>query len=602
MSIHVALNHITHYRYDRPIHLGPQVVRLRPAPHSRTRVLSYSMRVEPATHFINWQQDPQSNYLARLVFPDKTTSFRIEVDLVAEMAVLNPFDFFLEPSAEFYPFAYEPEVATELAPYLIKAPETLDAPAFQAYLATIPREKTATNDWLVSLNQKLQRDIGYLVRMEPGVQTPEETLVKASGSCRDSAWLLVHLLRHFGLAARFVSGYLIQLKPDVKSLDGPSGAEADFTDLHAWCEVFLPGAGWIGLDPTSGLLAGEGHIPLACTPEPVSAAPISGVVDDCEAKFTHEMRVTRIFESPRVTRPYTDEQWNEIEALGHRIDAELHRNDVRLTMGGEPTFVSIDDMDGEEWNFTAVGPEKRRLSGALIRRLKNRFAPGGVFHFGQGKWYPGESLPRWELGCYWRKDGQVIWHDHSLFADEGVEYGHTERQAAWFIHQLAHVLDVKAKHILPAYEDAWYYMWRERQLPANVDPFESRLEDKEERARLARVFNQGLKKIVGYVLPLRRGWNSGSYWISGPWFLRAEHLFLIPGDSPIGLRLPLDSVPWLARVDYPSVHPRDPMEQVPPLPAPDELRGRLRSGEKPAQARHRGTTGDPGRGPVCELR
>ena len=215
MSIHVALNHVTHYRYDRPINLGPQIVRLRPAPHSRTRILSYSMRVEPATHFINWQQDPQSNYLARLVFPDKTTSFRIEIDLVAEMAVLNPFDFFLEPSAEHYPFTYEPEVALELEPYMIKAPETTNAPKFEAYLATISREKTPTNDWLVALNQKLQRDIGYLVRMEPGVQTPEETLVNASGSCRDTGWLLVQLLRHLGLAARFVSGYLIQLKSDV---------------------------------------------------------------------------------------------------------------------------------------------------------------------------------------------------------------------------------------------------------------------------------------------------------------------------------------------------------------------------------------------------
>ena len=278
MSIHVALNHVTHYRYDRPINLGPQVVRLRPAPHSRTRILSYSMRVEPAKHFINWQQDPQSNYLARLVFPDKTTEFRIEIDLVAEMSVLNPFDFFLEPSAEHFPFKYDAAMAKELAPYLEKAPLT---PMFEAYLAKIPRDKKHMNDFLVMVNQGLQKHIGYLIRMEPGVQTPEQTLVNASGSCRDTGWLLVQLLRHLGLAARFVSGYLIQLKSDVKSLDGPSGTEVDFTDLHAWCEVYLPGAGWIGLDPTSGLLAGEGHIPLACSPEPGSAAPVSGAIDEC---------------------------------------------------------------------------------------------------------------------------------------------------------------------------------------------------------------------------------------------------------------------------------------------------------------------------------
>ena len=258
MSIHVALNHVTHYRYDRAIKLGPQVVRLRPAPHSRTRVLSYSMRVEPAQHFINWQQDPQSNHLARLVFPDPTTELRIEIDLVVEMAVLNPFDFFLEPSAEAFPFDYEPALAKELAPYLERAPLT---PRFKAYLDSIPREPVPTNSFLVSLNQRLQRDIAYLIRMEPGVQTPEMTLANASGSCRDSGWLLVQLMRHLGLAARFVSGYLIQLKSDVKSLDGPSGTEIDFTDLHAWCEVYLPGAGWIGFDPTSGLLEiGRAHV------------------------------------------------------------------------------------------------------------------------------------------------------------------------------------------------------------------------------------------------------------------------------------------------------------------------------------------------------
>src|SRR5881394_587105 len=361
MPIHVALHHRSHYSYDPPVGHMPHLVRLRPAPHCRTSILSYALRVLPAQHFINWQQDPFSNYLARLVFPEKSTELLIEVDLVAEMSVHNPFDFFLEPGAEQFPFVYEPALKQQLAPFL----EALPAGRWlKEFLDTIDRRQTRTSDFLVELNRRLWREIKYLIRLEPGVQTPDETLSLRSGSCRDSGWLLVQLLRHLGLAARFVSGYLIQLKPDVKSLDGPSGTDADFTDLHAWCEVFLPGAGWIGLDPTSGLLAGEGHIPVACTPEPSSAAPITGVVDDCESKFTHEMRVTRIFESPRVTRPYTDEQWNKIEALGHRIDAELHRNDVRLTMGGEPTFISIDNMDGEEWTFAAVGPEKRRLSGA----------------------------------------------------------------------------------------------------------------------------------------------------------------------------------------------------------------------------------------------
>ena len=576
MSIHVALNHITHYRYDRPIQLGPQIVRLRPAPHSRTRILSYSMRVEPATHFINWQQDPQSNYLARLVFPDKTTSFRIEIDLVAEMAVLNPFDFFLEPSAEHYPFKYDAEVAHELAPYMVKAPELKDAPVFQAYLAAVSRAKTPTNDWLVSLNQKLQRDIGYLVRLEPGVQTPEETLVKASGSCRDTGWLLVQLMRHLGVAARFVSGYLIQLKSDVKSLDGPSGTEIDFTDLHAWCEVFLPGAGWIGLDPTSGLLAGEGHIPLACSPEPGSAAPVSGAIDDCETVFEHHMSVARVWEAPRVTLPYTEAQWAMIEKLGHQVDADLNHNDVRLTQGGEPTFVSVDDREGGEWNTEAMGPTKRILSADLMDKLRAKYGEGGLLHYGQGKWYPGEQLPRWSLNLFWRKDKEPVWMHPELFASEHKDYGVTEVEARKFLAGVARRLGLNPEFVFPAFEDVWYYLWRERKLPINVDPFDARLGDELERDRIRKVFMQGLDKIVGHVLPVARRDTAkapgASRWQSGPWFLRSERCYLIPGDSALGYRLPLDSQPWAKDSDLPWIMPPDQTQSFAPLPTALRLR------------------------------
>ncbi|KQW36178.1 DUF2126 domain-containing protein [Rhizobacter sp. Root404] len=590
MSIHVALNHVTHYRYDRPINLGPQIVRLRPAPHSRTRILSYSMRVEPATHFINWQQDPQSNYLARLVFPDKTTSFRIEIDLVAEMATLNPFDFFLEPSAEHYPFKYEPEVETELASYMIKAPLT---PEFAAYLAQVPREKTPTNDWLVSLNQKLQRDIGYLVRMEPGVQTPEETLVKASGSCRDTGWLLVQLLRHLGLAARFVSGYLIQLKSDVKSLDGPSGTEIDFTDLHAWCEVFLPGAGWIGLDPTSGLLAGEGHIPLACSPEPGSAAPVSGAIDECETTFEHSMSVTRVWEAPRVTLPYTEEQWSAIDALGHQVDNDLRKHDVRLTQGGEPTFVSVDDREGAEWNTEAMGPTKRLLSADLMDKLRAKYGDGGLLHYGQGKWYPGEQLPRWSLNLFWRKDKEPVWTHPELFASEHQDYGVTEAHAHRFLAGVAKRLGLDPTYVFPAYEDTWYYLWRERKLPTNVDPFDARLSDPLERDRIRKIFTQGLDKVVGHVFPVARHPAGSPRWQTGPWFLRAERCYLIPGDSAMGYRLPLDSQPWAKDTDLPWVYPPDQTQPFAPLPPYRRLRFANGANEMGAGAGTAGAASSP---------
>ncbi len=572
MSIHVALNHVTHYRYDRRVGLSPQLVRLRPAPHCRTRILSYSLRVEPADHFINWQQDPFANYLARLVFAEKTREFKVTVDLVAEMSVLNPFDFFLEPEAEKFPFSYSEDSARELVPYLVKSALT---PRLKAFVESIPLTPLRTIDFLVAINQRLQREIKYLIRMEPGVQTPELTLTNGSGSCRDTGWLLVQTLRHLGLAARFVSGYLIQLKPDVKSLDGPSGAETDFTDLHAWCEVFLPGAGWIGLDPTSGLLAGEGHIPVACTPEPSSAAPVSGAVDESEVEFSHHMAVSRIYESPRVTLPYTDAQWQAIQTLGQQVDGQLQRQDVRLTMGGEPTFVAVDDRDAAEWNTDALGPTKRGLATGLVHRLRGKYGQGGFLHFGQGKWYPGEQLPRWALMIAWRADGQPCWNDPSLFADEREPHRCTAVDAQRFIHTLTRRLGLDPRFVQPGYEDTYYYLWRERRLPVNVDPFDARLDDELERARLRRVFTQGLDAPVGYLLPLKREWSvatAGPAWMTGPWFLRDERLYLTPGDSPMGYRLPLDSQAWAATGDRPWTLMPDPFASKPPLPSAAALR------------------------------
>ena len=538
MAIRVALHHQTSYRFDRPVGLSPHVIRLRPAPHARTPIHAYSLHIEPAKHFINWMQDPFGNFQARLVFPDKIRELSVAVDLVAEMTVINPFDFFVEDYAENYGFAYEATLAQELAPYL----EIQERGArLRDWLADVPRQPVRIVDFLVHLNQRLNQDIRYIIRMEPGVQGCEETLEKRSGSCRDSAWLLVQILRHLGLAARFVSGYLIQLTADIKSLDGPSGPEADFTDLHAWAEVFVPGAGWIGLDPTSGLFAGEGHIPLACTPTPPSAAPVTGYTDPCETAFDFAMKVTRIHEDPRVTKPYGEEQWARIEQLGEAVDARLAAGDVRLTMGGEPTFVSIDDMDGAEWTIAAVGPTKRKLAGQLLKRLRDRFAPHGFLHYSQGKWYPGESLPRWALSCYWRNDGLPLWRDPRWIADDETPQHFGPDQAQAFATQLARRLGVSAACLIPAYEDIYYHLWQERALPVNADPLRADLKDGEERRRLALLLERGLHTVTGYALPLR--WDSSAEsWRSGPWVLGREHLYLVPGDSPMGYRLPLNSL------------------------------------------------------------
>jgi uncharacterized protein (DUF2126 family) len=565
VSVQVALRHRTEYRYDRAIALGPQIVRLRPAPHCRTPITAYSLKVEPANHFLNWQQDPQSNFLARLVFPEKTERFAVTVDVVADMAVINPFDFFLEPSAERYPFAYDPMLDSELAPFRKTAQP---GPLLSAYLRRIPRSAERTIDYLVEINRLLQQDISYLIRMEPGVQTPEQTLEKRSGSCRDSGWLLVQILRQLGFAARFVSGYLIQLVADAKPIDGPAGPTADFTDLHAWCEVYLPGAGWVGLDPTSGLLAGEGHIPLACSPEPQSAAPITGATDKAEVTFKFDMSVARVAEAPRITKPYDGTTWNALLKLGEEVDADLSAGDVRLTMGGEPTFVAAKDPDGAEWNTQALGPTKRVYAGKLLRRLADRFADGCLLHYGQGKWYPGEQLPRWALACYWRQDGEPIWRNRDLFgAEDDADDTLSADTAGEFIRQLAQRLQIDPNFCIPGYEDAWYYLWRERRLPTNVDPLKSELKDPMERTRLARIFEDGLKEVVGFALPLTRGVaGSARFWRSGPWHLRTERMFLIPGDSPMGFRLPLDSLDWVEPKDYPYAVAIDPMEARGPLP------------------------------------
>jgi uncharacterized protein (DUF2126 family)/transglutaminase-like putative cysteine protease len=568
MSLRVALHHATRYTYDRPIQLGPQVIRLRPAPHCRTPIVSYRLDVQPANHFLNWQQDPQANWLARVLVPEPTELLAVTVDLVADLAVINPFDFFLEASAERYPFVYDPALALELAPYLVADPL---GERFDAYLAGIDRTPRPTTAFVFDLNAALQHAIGYVIRMEPGVQTPDETLAKRSGSCRDSAWLLVQLMRRLGLAARFASGYLIQLKPDVASLDGPSGTTHDFTDLHAWCEVYLPGAGWVGLDPTSGLFAGEGHIPLACAANPVSASPISGTVDPCEVTFAFEMSVTRVHEPPRVTKPYTDEQWSAIDRLGSEVDDVLRKRDVRLTMGGEPTFVAIDDVDGAEWTTEAVGPTKRAFGDALIRRLRDRFAPGALLHYGQGKWYPGESLPRWAFALYWRADGTPLWHDAERVARETSDTNPTTEDAAALARGIARRIDLDPAFVAPAYEDARTLVTKEADLPENVTTFDSRLDDPEERARLARAFRRGLNAPAAYVLPVQR-WNAADLrrWRSEHWTTRSGRIQLVPGDSPVGLRLPLGSLPFVEPKDRPVVAAPDPFAPLPPLPEPPE--------------------------------
>jgi uncharacterized protein (DUF2126 family)/transglutaminase-like putative cysteine protease len=525
MGKQVALHHRTQYRYDSPISLGPQVIQLRPAPHCRTPILSYSLDVTPTDRLLKWQLDLHANHLARLLFPSKTDTFIVEVKLVADLSPINPFDFFLEPGIEQYPFAYPPELAADLKPYLsAEAP----GPLLRLFLAHFEGGKGApigTITLLLDLNRKVRDEINYVTRLEHGVQSCEETLKLRSGSCRDSAWLLVQLLRNLGIAARFVSGYLIQLA------DGePNGVKSDSADLHAWAEAYLPGAGWIGLDPTSGLVAGEGHIPLVCTPSASQAAPIGGTMEPARVDFSFSMSVQRLNEAPSVTRPFTEEQWMRVEELAHSIDADLEAQDVRLTMGGEPTFVGIDEPESPQWNIDALGPIKRTRGLDLIRCIRDKVAPGALLHFGQGKWYPGEPLPRWALSCYWRSDGVPVWENPARIAVESDDLGYGVADALRFGLALTRRLGVSQENLLPA-------------------------------------FNADETEPAGYVLPIRRRQPDGKLgWSSQLWFPRPERLVLTAGDSPIGFRIPTEVMPWVAPDELAYEYDADPFADKVKLP------------------------------------
>lgn len=290
MTARVALRHQTRYRYDRAVQLGPHDIRLRPAPLCRTPVLSYGLSLRPLDHMMRWLHDAADNHVARVWFPERTEFLEVSVDLTAELASFNPFDFLVDPYAERYPFAYPAAVARELAPFTLPSENGALLVRWTDEIRGEARaDACSTVELLVRANRNLHRRVAYVTRMEHGVQPCDDTLQQGTGSCRDVGWLLVQIFRHLGLAARFVSGYLIQLANGNR--DAP---KTDQADLHAWCEVYVPGAGWIGLDPTSGLLAAEGHIPLARSSSYELAAAISGSVEPCAAQLDVSMSVHRL--------------------------------------------------------------------------------------------------------------------------------------------------------------------------------------------------------------------------------------------------------------------------------------------------------------------
>jgi uncharacterized protein (DUF2126 family)/transglutaminase-like putative cysteine protease len=550
--VRILLQHRTHYTYDRPAALGPHTVRLRPATHTKAKVETYALHVEqPCT--LKWQEDPAGNHVALIAFGagQRVSAFDLLVEMALDIRPVNPFDFFIDARYGKMPFAYPDDLARDLAPFLDTTdPAYVTGPLFDAFVASIARVPK-TIDRLVALNQAVNKRLRYVIREESGVWTPERTLVEGRGSCRDSAVLLVAALRASGLAARFVSGYLVQLTDEGMIPDEPRGVARDVVDLHAWAEVYLPGAGWIGLDGTSGLLCGEGHIPLACAARPASAAPTDGTSDVPAIDVQFEMKVGRLGHEPRPTAPFPEETWGELLASGDRIDVALSERGVDLTVGGEPTFTSRLHPEAPEWNGEALGATKWEQGVAFTDALRARIAPGGMILHRYGKIYPGESLPRWALDIIARRDAVPLVKSRGSNARGPSSVDDARR----LVDAIAERLGVTKAHALPAFEDPWHQVREEARLPVGVDPLRANLRDSEERRRLARLLDRGLATEAGFVLPLSIGGKgrsgdggagtasgAGEGWHSHAWTFRRERLYLVPGDSPIGLRLPLDSI------------------------------------------------------------
>ncbi len=571
MSTQVYLEHLTLYRFDRPVTLGPHTIRLKPAPHCRTPILSYALSVQPKKHFLNWQQDPFGNYAARIVLPEPCLELEVRVGLRAQMVRINPFDFFVEEDYLHYPFKYEKNLAGDLRPYLVLDEK---GPLLKKFVRGMGRKKRHVVELLSEVNQKINRQSRYLVRLEPGVQKCEETLSLKSGSCRDLAWLACQVFRHQGIAARFASGYLIQLVADEEPVTGPKGPEKDFTDLHAWVEVYLPGAGWVGLDPTSGLFAGEGHIPLSCTPHPSSAAPISGSVEPCETRLEHAMTLKRVLDPPRPTLPLSQTQWEAVDRMGETVDDRFNQLNVGLTMGGEPTFVSVDNRDDPQWVTEALGEEKLKKGWELLTRLRKCFSPGSIAQAGQGKWYGGEPLPRWSLNSFWRPDGEPVWAHENLLANP-TESGQTPPHAAKaLLEKLGQELGLSPSRILPAYEsNVGFPLSPAVPSPVLQEPEIQPIPVRGRKKRTKKSPKEEVPQIIGWVLPVT--WSlEQEGWVSEAWKFEKDpsmgRILLFEGDSPMGYRLPLNDLPQgkpLETVPF----PRDTFENLPPLPTYKKL-------------------------------
>jgi len=528
MSARVAIVHHIEQSFDRPVRLSTHWLRLRPAPETRARVTAYSLELDAEPHFLNWLRDPFENHLARLDLPEPLVRLGITVEVLADLEPVNPFDFLAEPEAAEYPFSYQVQLRKELAPYLNSGEPT---PRLQSWFETLDRARTSTVERLTITNQRVHAFAQHPVSGAAGQLDLEALLARGTGTCWELAWLLTLSLRDLGLAARFTCGYRVVLAE-------PPGAE-DGVSLHTWSETFVPGAGWLGLDPSTGLFTDETYIPLACAPDPMLVLPIVGSREVCQETRVESVQLRRL-EPAKSNWPYSDTQWADIHALGSYLDSDLKRLGVALGSGMSLSFVSSDPGGAPEWNTLALGPSKRFLAERLLARLQQRLAPGGALQLGQGDWYASEALPRWRLGCYFRADGQSVWRNRALLAGTGSRGSLGSAGVAAFARILARALGVPPSAVIAAYEDPLHDLWSRRLWPPEISGALD-LDDAKFRREFAERLSETRASPAGYVLPL--AWDrAANRFASGRWVFRRTQLYLVPGDSALGYRLPLGSL------------------------------------------------------------
>lgn len=549
MSTPVALIHHIEQAFGSRRTVPTHWLRVRPAPHTRPAVTAYTIQVDCQPHFLNWVRDPFENHVARLDLPEPVTGLALTVEILADLVPLNPFDFLTESEATRFPFEYAEQTRKELAPYLkIETPGA----RLSAWLKTLDHEPAYIVEKLGTLNQAVhQRVTSPGLNWNPAFPGTEAAIldgIELDGVLEtggftpwQAAWLLTLSLRHLGLAARFTSGYRIFL--DV------SDPASDTASLHAWSEVFIPGAGWLGLDPAAGMYTHEGYIPLASTPEPVRALPLTGL--DSRYPLQHTVKVRRLLPAT-LPNPYTEAQWADLNATGEQVNAVLAAQDIRLANAQTLSFVSPAHRYAPEWSTQALGQHKRQVAEELLQRLKRLWAAGAVIQETQGEWFGGETLPRWQLQVCFRSDGLPLWHHEDWHDIHALQEPLTAADLETFARSLTRNLQLSPDYLLPAHEDPLYELWRNRRTLQFHPPAEA-LSDTTSRRQLADRLSETRCDPVAYVLPLRWEPLTGR-WHSGRWSFRRGGLYLVPGDSAPGYRLPLGSLP----VDAEAAALRDP--------------------------------------------